>query len=111
MKIRSEASGAAMVVRIEEERVDAANAAEFKAFLAGVVEGGAQAIAVDLTRVAFVDSSGLGALVSGKKRLGDKGAFALWGLSPQVRSLFELTQLHKVFDIYESESDAIAKIG
>lgn len=110
MKIRSEANGEGTLVRVEEQRLDAANAGEFKAFLAGVVEGGATAIGVDLTMVAFIDSSGLGALVSGKKRLGERGQIALWGLSSQVRSLFELTQLFKVFEIYESEEDAVRNL-
>lgn len=107
MKIRSEASGGSTILRLEEQRLDAANAADFKAFLAGLVEGGSTAIGVDLTHVSFIDSSGLGALVSGKKRLGERGHIALWGLSPQVRSLFELTQLFKVFEIFESEDDAV----
>ncbi len=110
MKIRSEANGESTLVRVEEERLDAANAADFKAFLAGLIQGGATAVGVDLTRVAFVDSSGLGALVSGRKRLGDRGQFALWGMTPQVRSLFELTQLYKVFEIYQDEADAVSHL-
>jgi anti-sigma B factor antagonist len=64
---------------------------------------------VDLSDVRFIDSSGLGALVSGfKNAVTYKGSLALAGFQDQVRSMFELTRLNRVFDIYVSEQEALA---
>ena len=60
-------------------------------------------VVIDLARVQFIDSSGLGALLSGYKNASLRSSgFALAGLQPRVRSMFELTRLHRVFDIYPS---------
>lgn len=110
MNLGTETRGAITVVRVEEERIDANNASELKGFVAGLVEGGAGALGIDLGRVSFIDSSGLGALVAVKKRLGQNGVIGLWGMAPQVRTLFEITQLYKVFEIFETEADALASL-
>jgi anti-sigma B factor antagonist len=110
MKIETEVKGKVTVIRVGEERIDANNAGELKIFAAGLVEGGAGIFGIDLQAVAFIDSSGLGALVAVKKRIGQNGAIGLWGLAPQVRSLFDLTQLYKVFEIFETEADALAAL-
>ena len=64
-------------------------------------EEGKNNIVVDLHDVRFVDSSGLGALVSGFKNASARnGNLKLCGLQPQVKSMFELTRLHRVFEIF-----------
>ncbi len=95
------------VIRVEEERVDAHNSGELKDRILKVIEGGAHSLIVDLEKVEFIDSSGLGALLSGYKNANLRSsAFALAGLTPRVRSMFELTRLHRVFDIYAGLQEA-----
>lgn len=63
---------------------------------------------IDLAQVRFIDSSGLGALLSGYKNAGLRsGSFVLAGLQPRVQSMFELTRLHRVFEIYASLQEAL----
>ncbi|MBN2718017.1 MAG: STAS domain-containing protein [Deltaproteobacteria bacterium] len=96
------------IVRFEEQRLDVLVAQELKLELLKLLEGGVGKLGLDLGKVSFVDSSGLGALVAILKKIGSEGALRLWGLTPEVKSVFELTQLYKVFDIYELEQDALS---
>lgn len=65
-------------------------------------------ILVNLTRVHFIDSSALAALVSGLKRSSEKnGQLALCSLQNPVRIIFELTRLDRAFTIYDSEEVAL----
>lgn len=97
------------IIRVDEERLDAHNAESLKQRLAAVFSEGATSVVVDLQPVRFIDSSGLGALVSGFKNASThQGVLKLAGLHTQVRSMFELTRLHRVFDIYETTDEACA---
>jgi anti-sigma B factor antagonist len=72
-------------------------------------EEGKHNLVVDLQAVRFVDSSGLGALVSGFKNASSRnGNLKLAGLQLQVKSMFELTRLHRVFEIYTDSGEALA---
>ena len=60
-------------------------------------------IILDFTKVSFLDSSGLAVIVAGLKGAREQGGWLkLAGLSPQVRSIFEVTRLDRVFEIYQS---------
>jgi len=69
-------------------------------------------IVLDLDKVRFIDSAGLGELVAWKKRAVEMGGDVRL-LRPQarVRAVFELTALTRVFPIFESEAEAIASYG
>jgi anti-sigma B factor antagonist len=78
--------------------------------LVGVAEGGASAVVVDLSDVAFVDSQGLGALLRGTRQLGGgAGRFRLVVPAPQIRRLFEITALDRVFPLDETREQALAR--
>jgi len=63
---------------------------------------------LDLSRLRFVDSSGLGALLSCLRQLtGRGGDLRLSGMSKPVRALFELVRMHRIFDIYPTKEEAI----
>ena len=95
-----------VIITIKEERLDAHNANDLKAELLALFEQGKKNILIDLQDVRFIDSSGLGALVSGfKNAITNQGSLKLACLQPQVKSMFELTRLHRVFDIYPTPAD------
>ena len=95
-----------VVISIKEERLDAHNATDLKSELLALFEQGKRNILINLQDVRFIDSSGLGALVSGfKNAITNQGSLKLAGLQPQVKSMFELTRLHRVFDIYPTTAD------
>lgn len=67
-------------------------------------------LVINLSKVGYVDSSGLATLVELLKKSRSKGgALYLTHLSDKVRSLFEITKLDKLFGIYPDDATAIAK--
>lgn len=65
-------------------------------------------VALSLTQVSFIDSTGLSALVQGMKRCRERqGDLRLYGLQAPVRIIFELTRLDKAFEIYPREEDVL----
>ncbi len=96
------------IILVREERVDAHNSNDLKDGLKDLFDEGKKNVLVDLRDVRFIDSSGLGALVSGlKNAISHQGPLKLSALQPQVKSMFELTKLHRVFDIYSNTEDAM----
>lgn len=109
MNLRVEERGEAMLIEVGEERLDAHNSSELKAQMLSLFEENRINLLVDLKEVRFVDSSGLGALVSGFKNASARnGNLKLCGLQPQVKSMFELTRLHRVFEIFPGVDEALA---
>lgn len=97
------------VIYVKEERLDAHNANDLKVALLGLFDEGKKNLLVDLQEVRFIDSSGLGALVSGfKNAITHQGSLKLSSLQPQVKSMFELTRLHRVFDIFATPDDVLS---
>ena len=95
------------VLFVEEERIDAHNSGELKSTILRMIEQGEIRIIVQLERVRFIDSSGLGALLSGHKNAAAKsGKLALVGCRQQVSSMFELTRLNRIFEIYADLNEA-----
>ena len=77
--------------------------------LVGAVERGALSLVVDLSDVGFVDSQGLGALLRGTRRLGaGEGRFRLVVPAPEIRRVFEITALDRVFPLDETQEQALA---
>jgi anti-sigma B factor antagonist len=108
MEILTEKHEGKTILRLNEERLDAHNSAELKDWILKVLEDGTQNLVIDLAEVRFIDSSGLGALLSGYKNAALRSCnFALAGLQPRVKSVFELTRLHRVFDIHVSSQEAL----
>ena len=66
-------------------------------------------VVVNLAGVEYMDSTGLGVLVTALKRIREKsGNIVLAGLSPHLSKIFEITGLRKVFTVYPNEEDALA---
>jgi len=96
-----------VIVALDSENLDAGNVADFRAAVSGVLEEYSKAI-FDMSSVKFVDSSGLGALLSCLRVLEKKhGELRLCGLNKPVRALFELVRMHRIFDIYNDREEAL----
>ena len=96
-----------MVVKVTSDSVDASNAKNFKSEFAAVV-GDEKHVVVDLAQVEFLDSSGLGALLSCLRNLkADGGDLVLCGLTAPVQSLFELVRMNRIFAIYGDRDEAV----
>lgn len=110
MEIKSEQQGKALVVMVQERRLEAANATYFKSALVDFMNGGATRIILDLSKVEFIDSSGLGSIVSILKTLGDEGELILCGINKPVMSLFRLTRLDRIFRIFPTADEAVESL-
>ena len=107
MQIAFEKVGDVAVAAVPVEELDASNAGEFKRDIAPLLETHTK-IVLDLSRVRFVDSSGLGAFISCLRKLNAKGGdLKLSGMSKQVRAVFELVRMHRVFDILATKDEAV----
>lgn len=112
MNLVIEQKGGAILLAVREDRLDAHNSGELKAQMLKLFEEGKNNLVVDLQAVRFVDSSGLGALVSGFKNASSRnGSLKLSGLQLQVKSMFELTRLHRVFEIFNDVDEALASFS
>jgi anti-sigma B factor antagonist len=107
MKLNIDRNEERSVLSVQEERIDAHNSGELKECLLNLFEAGTRLLVVDLKDVRFIDSSGLGALLSGYKNANLRHArLVLAGVQPRVQSMFELTRLHQVFDIVARVEEA-----
>lgn len=95
-----------------EGEVDVYTAPQLKQQVIGVLESGAKELIVDLTRVDYLDSTALGVLIGGLKRMREvDGNMMLICPSPRIRRVFEITGLDKIFDIFNTQADAESAIG
>jgi len=84
---------------------------EAKAFLRPHLENHqVRTLVLNFEKVNFIDSSGIGLIVSIFKTMQQKeGKLALTNLSPKNLEIFSITRLNKIFDIYPTEQEALAK--
>lgn len=91
-----------LVIRVAEDRIDASGAIQFKDRMREMVGGSTPVVILDLSQVAFLDSSGLGAVVSVLKMIGPDRKLELSGLTPTVEKVFRLTRMDTIFTIHPS---------
>lgn len=100
MDISVEDQAGRRVARIHEPRIDAASSIQFKDAMRAASEGVPGPIVLDLGEVDFIDSSGLGAIVSTMKMLSPTRRLELANLRPNVAKVFTLTRMDRVFVIH-----------
>ena len=99
------------IIELEGE-VDVYTAPQLKQQMISILEGGAKMMVVNLTKVEYLDSTALGVLIGGLKRMRERdGNLVLICPSPRIRRVFEITGLDKIFDIYSNVSDAQEAVG
>jgi anti-sigma B factor antagonist len=92
--------------------VDLYTAPEFKQQLLEVIGQGGKDVIVDFTDTTFIDSTTLGVLVGGVKRLRtNDGQLSLVCSDRNITKIFEITGLDRVFTIYPSRDEAVANVG
>jgi len=97
-----------VVVAVRGE-VDIATAPKLREKLVELACQGSQQVVVDLDGVDFLDSTGLGVLIGGMKRLrGLDGDLTLVCTQPRILKVFEITGLDRAFSIFESVDAAVA---
>ena len=101
-----------VVEKVNLTRATLKEAEDFKKTLVGDIESGKKRLVVDLTDCEFIDSTFLGALVVSLKKITALGGdLKLVGFQPNVRSMFELTRMYRVFESFETKEEAVASFG
>ena len=91
--------------------VDLYTAPEFKERMVELIESGKKQIVVDLSKATFIDSTTLGVLVGGVKRLRQNdGQLSLVCSDRNITKIFEITGLDRVFTIYPTRDEAVSKL-
>jgi anti-sigma B factor antagonist len=111
MRFEQTIVGDVLVAKVLDSRIVADVAPRFKHQLTDYITGGNRSIVLDLGAVSFIDSSGLGALVSSLKVIGRDGDLVLCGIAGTVASMFKLTRMDKVFRMYGTTEEAVAAIS
>jgi anti-sigma B factor antagonist len=105
---QTKGSGGVTVVEVDGQLI-VGNRHELKDMIQAALDRGERKLLVDFSRTGYIDSSGLGALVSISKRIREStGELRLAGLNDDLRSLFELTKLDTLFTITETPEQALA---
>ena len=107
MEILEKQVNGILVLTLCNKRLDASIAIAFKNNVIACIDNGNGKVLINMNNVDFIDSSGLGAVVSCLKHMGSNGKIGLSNLSPAATAMFKLTRMDKVFAIYADESDAL----
>lgn len=100
-----------LVAKVLDSRIVADVAPRFKHQLIDYITAGNRSIVLDMGAVSFIDSSGLGALVSSLKVIGQNGELVLCGTGGTVASMFKLTRMDKVFRMFDTSEEAVAALS
>jgi len=106
LDIKTDRAGGVCTVNLEGE-IDVYTAPRLKAELVSAIESGCVNVIVDLEDVGFIDSSGLGVLVSALRRARERdGAVRIVCTRDNILKIFRITGLDKVFPIFSDASEA-----
>lgn len=98
-----------IVILVIIGEIDLYNAPEIKDIISKLIEERIYNVIIDLEKVSYIDSSGIGALISSLSNLKKyQGGLKIINVYASVKKVFELTKLTSFFEIYESEDDAVS---
>ena len=111
MQLQTQTRPKVISVSVLEDRIDAATAIQFKEKMRDATLDGPARVVLDLARVQFLDSSGLGAIVAVKKLIGPDRVLELSGLTPTVEKVFRLTRMDSIFTIHPAVVEGLRHAG
>ncbi|MFZ0455263.1 MAG: STAS domain-containing protein [Ignavibacteriaceae bacterium] len=99
------------IVTVDLQQATIEQAGEFNKLLSDAIDKGRRKILIEMGEVEFMDSTFLGALIINLKKIGSSnGKFLLAGLKPDVKTMVQQTNLNKIFDVFESRTEALNSI-
>lgn len=108
MQLQTQTRPRLLSVLVMEDRIDAACAIQFKERMRDLTQTADGRVVLDLARVMFLDSSGLGAIVAVRKLLAPDRVLELSSLTPTVEKVFRLTRMDTIFTIHPSHEVAVS---
>lgn len=107
MKILQEQVENVTIITLTGDVLDASLVGDFKSEIEPILRAESKVV-FDMNNIQFVDSSGVGAILSCLRVLNAAGGeFKICSLTKPVRALFELVRMQKVFDIFENREFAV----
>ena len=111
MEISQREADKVVILDIQGE-IDLYNAPEIKDTMQKLIKAQKYSIIINLEKVSYIDSSGIGALISSLSNLKKyQGSLKIINVYASVKKVFELTKLTSFFEIYDSEEEAISKFN
>lgn len=108
MAFVKESKNGVTIIRINRERLDSGIAPDLKTELLILVDQKIKHILIDLTKVSYTDSSGLGALLFGLRQLRDlNGTLKILGANNRVMNLIRIAKLEDILINFENENEAL----
>jgi anti-sigma B factor antagonist len=111
MKIAERTIGAHIVLEVLETRLGADKVMAFKEAVGRHLDGRGSSVVLDLSMVNFIDSSGLGALLSILKRMPKGCELIICGTTDPVMSMFRLTRLDRIFTMSKDQEQALSTLS
>lgn len=100
-----------VILHLQEDKLNSTIAPELKSAMIMYNTQGQRNIILDLSEVNYADSSGLSALLRGNSICeGSQGLFVVFGVTPHVRKLIEITHLDRVFHILPTQQESIEAV-
>ncbi len=107
MEIEFKDIGEHKIIQVSGE-VDLYNVSDLKKSLFSITDGQYKSVVIDMQYVNYMDSSGIGALVAGQKKMkAHNGKFALMNIHDDVLNILKLATLDRFFTIYETDDDLV----
>ena len=101
----------ARILDVEGE-VDVYTSTQLKEIIVSTIDAGVKTIVMNMAKVEYLDSTGLGVLIGALKHLREKqGSLIIVAPSMRIMRIFEITGLYKIFSIYQTEAEASEKEG
>jgi anti-anti-sigma factor len=104
-------SGKTIIVLTPTGRLDITTASQFRSKLQDCIAKVSPNVVINLSQVSFIDSSGLAVLVAGMRDADQgKGSFRLCDVHPEAKLVFEVTMMDSVFQIFNTEAEALQEV-
>lgn len=109
MRIKQDVMGGTGVIRLSGQLMGGPDADQVRESIAALLQQGKKSIVIDLNDVLWVNSTGLGVLISSHILAENQGGtLKLMRISKRIESIFSVTRLDTVFEVYEDEASALA---
>lgn len=111
MNMNTERELTVNIITPSVRRLDASVAAAFKEAVVREIGEDRKALIVDFSQIEFIDSSGLGMLVSLLKMMNGRGEMTLCAINPGIHNMFTLTRMDRIFRICPDRASALAQLN
>ena len=109
MKIDQQENGAVTIIQLNGKLMGGPDAEVFQKIIKDLVGQDRKKVLVDMGKVSWVNSTGLGILISGYTTLKNAGGtLKLVGVNKRINQIFMVTKLHTIFESFDEESSALA---